>query len=802
MRMDILTNFIWIPSWSQKDDCEAKIVYFRKEFVADEMDLLNTRTVRISADSRYKLYVNGNFIQEGPQKPLDRMEWFVDKADLQPFLNNGINIIAVEVLRYPECKVGKSNVNQSLLRTETPVLYVEDLMGNQEKSVSGKLGWKCCINSEIEIIGEENPAGPEPIHAEENVIATDRFAKWKMVGYDDSAWEYSSARNLFEISATIAPFHLVPRTIPQMRHENKSFTEISAIRDAGESETKYLRKAYLKMIRGEGNVRIPANTTQIVEIAAKAEECGYLLYEFARGRGASITTLCSECYAYPQPDVPSPLGGMVQTIPKKGDRTDAKNGQLLGHISYYRVAGYGTEDMAEQYEPYWFRTFRYIQLKIETADEPLDFISFSYRSTGYPLKIGTNVRVSDSTYSAIWDISVRTLARCMHETYMDCPFYEQLQYAMDSRIEMLYTYAISADDRLARQTMEAFRRSQRPDGMINANAPALNSGVIPGFSIYYILMIHDHMMYFGDRDLIRKHLPVIDGILGFFDKHLLSTGVVGKIGGPLLLHTYWSFLDWADGWSTGAPKCSMQGTGALTLESLLYLYGLQKAAELADYIELPCIAKEYRKRAESMKTAIQQTCFGGYRLKDGRQQKLLQDGPGMEEYSVHCQAFAVLTGMVTPKEGKEMLQCTVGNKDFAQPSVAFMFYLFRAMEICDIYDETDKLWDLWRYMLDKKMTTCVENNTDERSDCHAWSSLICYELPTLILGVSPCAPGYKKVRINPHLGKLKSVNGNVITPMGNISVSWFCDSNGKYKIQYSLPDGMECLNDVSQILVP
>ena len=76
-------------------------------------------------------------------------------------------------------------------------------------------------------------------------------------------------------------------------------------------------------------------------------------------------------------------------------------------------------------------------------------------------------------------------------------------------------------------------------------------------------------------------------------------------------------------------------------------------AELADYIELPCIAKEYRKRAESMKTAIQQTCFGGYRLKDGRQQKLLQDGPGMEEYSVHCQAFAVLTGMVTPKEGKE-----------------------------------------------------------------------------------------------------------------------------------------------------
>lgn len=95
--------------------------------------------------------------------------------------------------------------------------------------------------------------------------------------------------------------------------------------------------------------------------------------------------------------------------------------------------------------------------------------------------------------------------------------------------------AISADDRLARQAMEAFRRSQRPDGLINADAPTVKSNVIPAFSIYYLLMVHDHMMYLGDKALVKRHLPAIDGILGFFDRNLSEQGLVGKSGGPIML---------------------------------------------------------------------------------------------------------------------------------------------------------------------------------------------------------------------------------------------------------------------------
>ena len=106
-----------------------------------------------------------------------------------------------------------------------------------------------------------------------------------------------------------------------------------------------------------------------------------------------------------------------------------------------------------------------------------------------------------------------------------------------------FTYAISADDRLARQTMEAFRLSQRPDGLLNAQAPSRYTGVIPGFSIYYILMLWDHMRYFGDEALVRLHLPAVDRILSFFDGKLTRDGVVGKIGGGIIPGPFLSFID-------------------------------------------------------------------------------------------------------------------------------------------------------------------------------------------------------------------------------------------------------------------
>lgn len=826
------TNWIWTPEWKITDDEKPQIVYFRKEFVVAEGKVPETKKIRITADSRYKLYLNGSFVQEGPQKAMSLREWFVDEAEVAPYLREGQNVAAVEVLRYPAPNFSNSapRTNDSLYRTEMANLYVEDVeQAGEEVKLAGKSGWKCSINRGVQIVGED--AHPAPIHIQELVHAGAEYAGWMEAGFDDSGWADAVSKMFFDIPSTDAPGCLIPRTIPLMRYEDRQFEKTVCFRDPDSIRTSVNEMMKMQalgagmsmeaataaatkeigtiavldgqeeqlekwngMLAGKSGVTIPAHTTQIVEISAGAEENGYLLYAFAGGKGAEIATLCSECYAYP-PEEEENANPYEVKQPVKGDRTDYKNGKLFGHTSRYQVAGYGTAERPEQYEPYWFRTFRFIQLRITTGEEPLTVLSFCYRACGYPLDVKTSVQTSDPYMASIWKISERTLKRCMQETYFDCPFYEQLQYAMDGRSEILYTYATSADDRLARQAMEAFRLSQRPDGMTNSDAPTVKANPIVSFSIYYILMVHDHMMYFGDQKLVKKYLPSIDSVLNFFDSHLAETGLVGHTGGPIMRDRYWSFIDWSTKWGNngGVPDAVNQKTRSLTAESLLYIYGLQKAAELAEYTGRKDTADEYRERARKVAEAVQRECFGTYTDQNGKAYRLLQDGPGVDEYSVHAQVFGILAGVVTPAEGKEMLHATVGNPELAQASVSFMFYLFRAMETAGCYEETDTQWNRWREMVDKHLTTCVENDTDERSDCHAWASLALYELPSVVLGVKPVKPGFAQVHIEPQMGAFTQASGEIITPKGMVHVEWKKREDGICEMSYTVPDGIEAV---------
>ena len=756
--MDIpLLNWIWTPSWDHTDAETPRVVYFRKNF--DLKAVPEAAELRISADTRYKLYVNGRLAEVGPSRG-DREVWFVDTVDIAPLLTAGRNVLAVIVLRYPaEGKAG----NHAMFRTETPGLYVEGSVfdGEKELSLSADASYRTATDRGITLYAENPGFAPLIIH--EKVTADPAFAGWMEADYDDSAWAAAKPYTFWEMSSAVAPGNLTPRTIPFMARRKGHFAGLL------ENETP----DFAALLTGEGCVRIPAHTRVSAVLNAGEEMTAYLHLALGGGRGAKITLLESEAYEL---DEVSPTSG----APIKKDRTDCVNGHLGGDIDEYIAAGYGTKERPEVYEPFWFRTFRFIKVSVETGDEEVFIFRMDFEETGYPLEVGTHVTTPDPEFEKIWEISERTLRRCMHETYEDCPFYEQLQYIMDTRSQILYTYAAAADDRLARKAIDDFARSQRSDGLMNCSYPNMNPNVIPGFSIYYILMVHDHMMYFGDKALVRRYLPTIDRVLGFFDRNLNEEGLVGTVGGMNLVSRFWSFIDWAVEWNptTGMPPAGLKGT--ITLESLLYVYGLLKAAELADWVGRRDTAEEYRERAKKVQGAIRRYSM--------RPDGMIADGPGLDDASQHGQVFGVLTGTLSIEEGRRNLLKTFEG-GYPACTVATSFYLFRALEMTGLYEYTEKRWDIWRNMLKMNCTTCVESEDYARSECHAWGALALWELPSAILGIRPTAPGYAEAEIRPHAEFLSEASGEAVTPRGKVFISWKKTEDG-VRLETEVPEGL------------
>ena len=121
------------------------------------------------------------------------------------------------------------------------------------------------------------------------------------------------------------------------------------------------------------------------------------------------------------------------------------------------------------------------------------------------------------------------------------------------------------------------------------------------------------------------------------------------------------------------------------------------------------------------------------------------------------------------------------------------YYLCRALEMTGLYSHMDMVWELWREMIRNNMTTCVESPGETaRSDCHAWSALILHELPAVTLGVQPAAPGYEVIRVNPVPGYLTHAQGTVLTPRGEVKVSWRL-KDGKLDCEVAAPEGVKVI---------
>jgi hypothetical protein len=353
------------------------------------------------------------------------------------------------------------------------------------------------------------------------------------------------------------------------------------------------------------------------------------------------------------------------------------------------------------------------------------------------------------------------------DTYMDCPYYEQLQYVGDTRIQALISLYVSGDDRLMRKSIDDISHSFVPEGLTQSRYPSRDLQVIPTFSLWWVCMLHDYYMHRKDDAFIRSHLNGVENVLRWYASRLDGRGMLGPL-------SWWQFVDWSWPWVDSIrvggvpPGASHGGSSIITLQ---FAYTLQRAAELMKQYGDEGKAREYSALAERL-------CRETYRLCYDASRGLLADTPDKNSFSQHANILAILSNAIPDADQAGLLDKVMNDRSLTQATYYFRFYLFEAMRKTGTGNRFLAQLKPWYDMLDIGLTTFAENPEPTRSDCHAWSASPVYELLSLTAGIEPAAPGFREIRIRPNPGHLKIIKAIVPVPAGMVSLDWRQESSG------------------------
>lgn len=398
---------------------------------------------------------------------------------------------------------------------------------------------------------------------------------------------------------------------------------------------------------------------------------------------------------------------------------------------------------------YNWRAGRYCEL-IFTDSASLKSAEF-YLSC-YPYKLESQSQCSSADLTEVLKMSYRTLQMCSHETYMDCPYFEQLMYIGDVRIESLISYVITSDTRLAEKSLRTLAHSQQPDGALLCRYPSRYEYMIPSFSMIYILAVHDFALWNDKPEFVSELLPVCRRVIDYLCGYMKED--------ELLYLPGWNFIDWVAEWERGVPPGTDSGTNC-TLNYLMVMT-LKKAGELERHFGETELEQKYLKAAARIEQAVKQTYFNPER-------GLFAEDKQQTYFSEHAQIIAMLA---SPDSA---LANNLQHADLTPCGIYFSHYYLEACYQYGLEKLFFKRLEKWYALGKEGLKTMPEEFEGPRSDCHAWSSHILYHYYASILGLRPAAFGFKHVQFQPMTGPLEYVYGS----MYNIEVEV---RNGKKRL--------------------
>lgn len=751
------TSSNWI-SYSSSTINQYGVYHFRKSFHV--ADVPETLFLKISADNKYILYVNGKQVSSGPAKG-DLITYKYDLVDIASYLVKGKNVFAAQVynagLDKPLSFVG--------LQTAFLIQPVDSTC-----QIKTDKTWKTYRNRAYRPVSYKQMLQPAWFYGFYASGCGDEISMqkyptgWEKPDFDDGKW-----KNAVELDVkTCQKWNLVPGNLAKLDK-----TTVFPVK---------IRESVNAIISGslsENNLKItiPAYTKSTILFDFENMTYGHPQLTVSNGRGSVIKIKYAE--------------SLYDSINAKAHRDSVNGKKMFGVWDIFRPEGMSKAI----FRPLSTRSFRYIMLEATTKAKPLEIHQLSNESAGYPYPITSTFVCDNQQLNTIFDMSLRTFKLCSSDTYFDTPYYEQLNYGGDNVPIGAISFYNSTDDRLYKEMLRLYPQSVNPQtGLFKSAYPSRFDFDMGTWSLAWIQSLNDYYSMRGDSVFVKPFVGDIEKILSCFQQQIAEKSM-------LLEHVkVKNFVDWSAKFGSVPHKDSNDEFHQSVLLTLYYCYSMDCAVDLYKYLGEMEKAVRWEKLSSKIKTTI-------YKKYMDQTTGLIREYPDKNEFTQHTNILAILCNVIPEMQQKGLMNKILTFNDFDEKvSSYFSYFLFKALAKTDNENQIFSQLDFWKSFISKGLRTCGESGfaSMDRSDCHAWSAHPAYFFIHSICGIKPADVGFKTVIIEPHLGNLTKVNASMPHPFGTIKVEYVI-KNSVLTAKITLPDylyGVWIYNETKTKLLP
>ena len=752
---------------------------YRKTFELSDDSIISAE-IRISGDTRYYLYINGEYVTRGPAKGFPWHQSY-DKVDIKRYLRPGKNCISVLLHIW-----GVSTVSSVWRARAGIIVDGEVLMQNgQSIRVDTNESWKeifdTARSSEGARLSRQQPF-QEIFDARKDILG------WKEIEFDDSRWSNAEVQG----PAGITPwFGMEERGTPQLEEKLVPFVNVTRL-FTGKNHPEWKDDRRLKdillgekrKVAKEGKIKVKKDYSgNIISLSVSPDASGKF--------NSVLLDLGRSSVGSPRLTIDSKEGGEVIDL-YYSMRSDKEKFFVFPGLEYCETAlhdRYICRKSLQHFEPRHFKGYRYLLITFRDVKKTLE-LELKHNFIAYPVKNRGSFECSDKLLNDIWKAGEWTLRCCMLDSYVDCPDREQGQYMGDALIEEEVNFYSFGDSALMRRMIRQCGQTQEQlkNGLMFGVFPTERQKVIiPDFNFTWLIAAEKFYFYTGDSSILAEIYPVAVKNLEYFKSTAGKDSLLPRPEG------YWLFLDWS-----GLDKTGINCT--YNLWYLLALQSMQKVCKILKKDPAP-----YRKQEAKVKKSLLSVFYD--RNKGVWKESFDPATEKTVQMSQHANSLAYFAGLPVGAGGEKILlenfvdskiltesEYYKGKAAFNKPKVS-SYFAYYVLDVLFNMGYPEKAIALikngWGGMLKRGATTYWETwgaIDNPWSICHAWSAHPLTLLSRYVLGVNPTGAKWSSFNFSPvKLKGVKWAKGSVPTPYGDIKVEWSRDNKGKLSYSVDCP---------------